>query len=103
MTMRASMNDVAIKAGVSIATVSHVLNGTRGTSPKVRQRVLRAVEKLAQNLDAMVLNTNYDSNRTLNAVRRLVGLQVSSVAILTSQIASSVIEMLAERKIATVY
>ena len=144
--MRATIRDVAAKADVSIATVSHVLNGTRPIRQQTRQRVLAAIQELAysQNqavrnlvrgtstflgliisdvrnpffpeitaafqdqalahgMDAMVLNTNYDSERTLNSVQRLVGLQVPGVAILTSQIDPSVINMLAERRIAAVY
>ena len=58
---------------------------------------------LAHEMDALVLNTNYDSQRTLNSVRRLMSLQVPGVAILTSQIDPSVIDMLAERRIAAVY
>jgi LacI family transcriptional regulator len=142
----ASIKDVAVKAGVSIATVSHVLNGTRPTRPHTRDRVIEAVRELgyqqnqaarnlargkssllglivsdvrnpffpdiiagfqdgalAHEMDALVLNTNYDSQRTLNSVRRLMSLQVPGVAILTSQIDPSVIDMLAERRIAAVY
>ncbi len=141
-----SIKDVARKAGVSIATVSHVLNGTRGTRPETRQRVLAAIEDLSyaqnqaarnlvtgqssmfgliisdirnpffpevtaafqdqallHNLDALVVNTNYDSHRTLNAVKRMIGLRVPAIAILTSQIDPSVMEMLAKQKIAAVY
>jgi LacI family transcriptional regulator len=60
-------------------------------------------QALAHDMDALVLNTNYDPQRTLNSVRRLMGLQVPGVAILTSQIDPSVIDMLAERRIAAVY
>jgi LacI family transcriptional regulator len=141
-----SIKDVAVRAGVSIATVSHVLNGTRPTRQHTRDRVLHAVRELgyaqnqsarnlargrstllgllvsdvrnpffpdiiagfqdqalAHDMDALVLNTNYDPQRTLNSVRRLMGLQVPGVAILTSQIDPSVIDMLAERRIAAVY
>ncbi|MBV9406541.1 MAG: LacI family DNA-binding transcriptional regulator [Acidobacteriaceae bacterium] len=144
--MRATIKDVAAKASVSIATVSHVLNGTRAIRPQTRQRVLTAIqelgysqnqtarnlvrgkstflglivsdvrnpffpeitaafqdEALAHGMDALVLNTNYDPERTLNSVRRLMGLQVPGVAILTSQIDPSVISMLAEARIAAVY
>lgn len=146
MGVSISIKDVAARAGVSIATVSHVLNGTRPTRQHTRDRVLHAVHELgyAQNqsarnlargrstllgllvsdvrnpffpdviaafqdqalaheMDALVLNTNYDPQRTLNSVRRLMGLQVPGVAILTSQIDPSVIDMLAERRIAAVY
>jgi DNA-binding LacI/PurR family transcriptional regulator len=142
----ASIKDVAAKAGVSIATVSHVLNGTRATRPQTRERVLAAVRELgysqnqaarnlargrstllgllisdirnpffpditaafqdqalAHDMDALVMNTNYDPQRTLNSVRRLIGLQVPGVAILTSQIDPGIIDMLARHHIAAVY
>lgn len=144
--MPASIKDVASKAGVSIATVSHVLNGTRSTRPQTRERVLDAIRQLdySQNLaarnlargrssllgliisdirnpffpeitssfqdhalehemDAVVLNTNYDSERTLNAVRRLIGLQVPGVAILTSQFEPAAMEMLTRANVASVF
>jgi DNA-binding LacI/PurR family transcriptional regulator len=40
-----SIKDVAREAGVSTATVSHVINSTRFVSEEVRARVLAAVEK----------------------------------------------------------
>src|ERR1700733_14711014 len=141
-----SIRDVAAKAGVSTATVSHVLNGTRGSKPETRQRVLAAIQELGysqnqagrdlargrssllgliisdirnpffpevtaafqeqallNNMDALVLNTNYDAHRTLNSVKRLMGLQVPGVAILTSQIDPAVVSMLADHRIAAVY
>ncbi len=144
--MRSTIRDVAAKACVSIATVSHVLNGTRPIRQQTRQRVLAAIhelgysqnqaarnlvrgtstflglivsdvrnpffpeitaafqdEALAHGMDVVVLDTNYDAERTLNSVRRLMALQVPGVAILTSQIDPSVISMLAERRIAAVY
>lgn len=144
--MAVSIKDVAERAGVSIATVSHVLNGTRPTRHHTRQRVLSAIQDLgysqnqaARNLargrstilgvivsdvrnpffpeitaafqdqalvhdmDAIVLNTNYDAQRTLTSVRRLIGLQVPGVAILTSQIDPVVMDMLASHRIAAVY
>ena len=137
---------MAARAGVSTATVSHVLNGTRGSRPETRQRVLDAIQALGysqnqagrdlargrssllgliisdirnpffpevtaafqeqallNNMDALVLNTNYDAQRTLNSVKRLMGLQVPGVAVLTSQIDPAVMDMLAEHHIAAVY
>ena len=38
--------DVALLAGVSGSTVSHVLNGTKAVTPEVRQRVLAAAKEL---------------------------------------------------------
>jgi DNA-binding LacI/PurR family transcriptional regulator len=141
-----SIKDVAAKAAVSIATVSHVLNGTRVTRPRTRDRVLAAVtelgyaqnqaarnlargtssilglivsdvrnpffpeitaafqdQALAHDMDAIVLNTNYDAQRTLHSVRRLLGLQVAGVAVFTSQIEPSIVDILAARRVAAVY
>lgn len=42
----ATMRDVANHAGVSTATVSHVLNGTRFVEPETRARVERAIAEL---------------------------------------------------------
>ena len=44
---RATIYSVAELAGVSIATVSRVLNGTTVTSPEATQKVLRAAHELA--------------------------------------------------------
>ena len=41
-----TLKDVAQKAGVSITTVSHVLNGTRPVSQELKKRVLEAMEAL---------------------------------------------------------
>ena len=41
-----NIKDVARRAGVSIATVSHVLNNTKHVSEETRERVLKAVEGL---------------------------------------------------------
>jgi LacI family transcriptional regulator len=44
--MPPTIKDVAQAAGVSTATVSHVLNGNYFVSPALRERVLEAVERL---------------------------------------------------------
>src|SRR5258708_38597594 len=38
--------DVAEHAGVSIKTVSRVINNIKSVKPQIRERVLRAIEKL---------------------------------------------------------
>ncbi len=46
MTDRVTMADVAREAGVSLMTVSRVVNDKEGVSPATRRRVLRVVEAL---------------------------------------------------------
>jgi LacI family transcriptional regulator len=48
-----TMVEVAKLAGVSISTVSHVLNGTRHVGDETRQRVLKAIEDTAYRQDAL--------------------------------------------------
>jgi LacI family transcriptional regulator len=58
-----TIRDVAKAAGVSTATVSHVLNNTRFVLPETRQAVLAAIEELGYrpNAFARSLNTNITS------------------------------------------
>lgn len=44
--MSAKIKDVAVKAGVSTATVSHVINNTRYVSEPIKVRVFEAMEEL---------------------------------------------------------
>lgn len=64
--------DVAKKAGVSVATVSRVLNGSPHVSQRVRHKVLSAVKEL-----------NYQPNRTAQRLRgarsRVIGLIISDI------------------------
>ena len=47
------MRDVAERAGVSVTTVSHVINETRVVSEGSRQRVLAAMDKLGYQPNAL--------------------------------------------------
>lgn len=51
--MKITIRDVAARAGVSVATVSHVLNGTRKVSPETAARVRRAMEELGYQPNAI--------------------------------------------------
>ena len=68
----ATLRAVALAAGVSTSTVSHVVNGTRRVEPVTEARVLRAIE-----------TTGYQVNRIARALRRSatesVGLIISDV------------------------
>lgn len=50
--MTGRMKDVALRAGVSVTTVSHVVNRTRRVAPETRRRVLGAVRQLSYYKDA---------------------------------------------------
>lgn len=73
MVVMPTLSDVASQARVSIATVSHVLNGTRPVREETRLRVERAVEEVG-----------YRRDRLARALRRnrtdTVGLVVSDPA-----------------------
>ena len=68
-----TMGDVARLAGVSITTVSHVLNGTRPASAAATRRVMEAVER-----------TGYTPNTIARALARAstqsLGLAISGLA-----------------------
>ena len=55
----ASIRDVAKEAGVSVSTVSHVINKTRFVSDDTQSKVFAAMEKL-----------NYTPNRLASSLRR---------------------------------
>src|SRR3954447_12515883 len=69
----ATMADVARQAGVSITTVSHVINGTRFVADDTRQKVLAAVE-----------DTGYMHNTVARSLvtssTKSIGLAVSAIS-----------------------
>ncbi len=146
MASVASIREVAERAGVSPATVSRVLNGTRRFRAETEDRVRTAAQELGYSLnlaaralvrqrstlvgliisdirnlyfpeiagafqdeallhdmDVLIMNTNYDSHRALKCVHRLIGLQVAGVAVLTSEVNSTIRDALASREIPAVY
>ncbi|MFG2883160.1 LacI family DNA-binding transcriptional regulator [Streptomyces sp. NPDC048297] len=68
-----TMADVARSAGVSVATVSHVLNGTRPVLPHTRQAVLDAVDTLGYTPNTLA--RSLVTSRT-----RSIGLAVSAIS-----------------------
>ena len=117
---------MAREAGVSTATVSHVINKTKYVTDRTRASVLKAIEEcnyypnaqarslasgrtdmigllvsdianpffpdlvksiesaaFERGFNTILLNTNYDANRAADYVRRLIGLKVAGVALMT--------------------
>ena len=68
-----TMADVARRAGVSVATVSHVLNGTRPVRPGTRTAVLGAI-------DALGYTHNTLARSLVTARTRSIGLAVSAIS-----------------------
>lgn len=69
----ATINDVADEAGVSVATVSHVINGTRYVSDELTERVERAMEELGYHPNAVA--------RSLKTQKtKIIGLIVSDIS-----------------------
>ena len=69
-----NIRDVARHAGVSVATVSNVINGTHYVSPELRARVLDAIAIL-----------NYPPNRLAQALSRKI---VPSLALIFPDISN---------------
>lgn len=65
---RVSSKDVARRAGVSIATVSHVINGTRFVSEETRQKVLAAISDLNYRPNAIARGLATNSTRKIGLV-----------------------------------
>jgi LacI family transcriptional regulator len=57
--MKSTIHDVAKNAGVSVATVSHVINGTHYVSPELAERVHKSIHKL-----------NYRQNKLARALSK---------------------------------
>ena len=60
-----AVRDVALRAGVSTSTVSHVLNGTRFVSAGLRERVRAAVEDLDYQPNAAAQLLTLKRSRTI--------------------------------------
>jgi len=62
------MRDVAERAGVSVATVSHVINQTRPVSDELRRRVLAAMDELGYHPNALARSLRQKRTSTLGLI-----------------------------------
>ncbi len=67
-----TMRDVARLAGVSITTVSHVVNSTRSVAPETKARVLDAIEQTGYTGDAIARSLVTGGTRSLGVAISLV-------------------------------
>jgi len=64
----AKISDIAKRAGVSTATVSHVLNNTRYVSPELRARVERVAQELGYRPNLVARSLRLKRTRTLGFI-----------------------------------
>ncbi|KAA2248445.1 LacI family transcriptional regulator [Solihabitans fulvus] len=67
-----TMRDVATLAGVSITTVSHVVNGTRAVAPETKTRVLAAIEATGYTGDAIARSLVTGGTKSIGVAISLV-------------------------------
>jgi LacI family transcriptional regulator len=66
--MRSKMKDVAQKAGVSTATVSHVINGTRYVSENTKKKVYQAMRDLNYSPNFVARSLRSSSSKTIGLI-----------------------------------
>lgn len=62
------LKDVARRAGVSITTVSHVVNRSRAVAPATRERVQRAIAELGYRPDSVARTLRSNRSRTIGMI-----------------------------------
>src|SRR5437870_10439357 len=130
------IKDIAREAGVSTATVSHVINKTKYVSDPTREKVQSAIKKFdyhpnahAQSLalgrskiigllvsdisnpffpeiiksveaavialgyNLFLLNTNYETDRTINYVHRLIQMKVAGIILMIAEFDQGLIDV----------
>ena len=76
----ATMRDVAVLAGVSTATVSHVINGSKKISPETTERVLRAISQINYKPNTLAKSLRMGQTHTIGIlVEDIRGLPVSAI------------------------
>ena len=68
MTAPVTMRQIAERAGVSIGTVSHVINETAGVRPKLRDRVLEAIRSMGYQPSALAQGLRKNRTNILGMV-----------------------------------
>jgi len=63
-----TIRDVAERAGVSVATVSHVINGTRKVAPETAERVRRTMEELDYHPNAVARSLRTRKTQVIGVV-----------------------------------
>ena len=140
------IKDIAREAGVSTATVSHVINKTKYVSDETRAKVQRAIEEfnyhpnahaqmlalgrsnmigllvsdisnpffpeIIKSIEAAVfaagyhlilLNTNYEPERAIEYVRRLLQMKVAGIILMIAEFDSSLIDEFKNKKTSVVF
>ncbi|NOT48555.1 MAG: LacI family DNA-binding transcriptional regulator [Acidobacteria bacterium] len=140
------IKDIAREAGVSTATVSHVINKTKYVADETRERVEGAIKKFdyhpnthAQSLalgrskmigllvsdisnpffpeiiksveaavfesgySLILLNTNYETDRAVDYLRRLIQMRVAGVIMMTAEFDEELIKEAKRKKISIVF
>ena len=64
----ASIKDIAREGKVSVATVSHVLNGTRKVAPATTQRVMDAIQKYHYIPNTMARSLRTNDSKTIAVI-----------------------------------
>ena len=64
----ATIHDVAARAGVSVATVSHVVNASRNVRTETRERVLAAITELRYRRDGVARSLRRSKTGTIGVI-----------------------------------
>jgi DNA-binding LacI/PurR family transcriptional regulator len=64
----ANIKDVAEKAGVSISTVSNVINGTKYVSEELKQKIQKAIDELRYEVDPLARSLKSKRTMTIGVV-----------------------------------
>lgn len=76
----ATLKDVALAAGVSTATVSHVINGTKKISPATTEKVLMAIQEVSYTPNTLAKSLRIGSTNTIGVlVEDIRGLPVPDI------------------------